>query len=100
MGTKRRQKSWQEKLAENKDLPKTMVIPSPAEVDEVMRRVPRGRLATINEVRACLAKEHGTDIACPMTTGIFAWIAAHAAEEARAEGRKEITRQIPGTSNH
>ena len=87
MTTKRQQKSWQEKLAESKDLPKTMVIPSPAEVDEVMRRVPRGRLATINEIRACLAKKHGTDIACPMTTGIFAWIAAHAAEEARAEGK-------------
>jgi hypothetical protein len=68
-----------------------MVIPSPVEVDEVMRRVPRGRLATINEIRACLAKKHGTDIACPMTTGIFAWLAAHAAAEAKAEGKKDIT---------
>jgi len=84
-------KTWREKLADAKDLPKTMVIPSPQEVDEVMRRVPKGRLATINEVRACLAKKHGTDIACPMTTGIFAWIAAHAAEEARAAGNKDIT---------
>jgi hypothetical protein len=84
-------KTWREKLADSKDLPKTMVIPSPAEVDEVMRRVPKGRLATINEIRACLATKHGTDIACPMTTGIFAWIAAHAAEEARAEGEKDVT---------
>ncbi|HTW92258.1 MAG TPA: hypothetical protein VMH22_11170 [bacterium] len=84
-------KTWREKLADAKDLPKTMVIPSPAEVDEVMRRVPKGKLATINEIRACLAKKHGTDIACPMTTGIFAWIAAHAAEEAKAEGRTDIT---------
>lgn len=84
-------KTWREKLADAKDLPKTMVIPSPQEVDEVMRRVPKGGLATINEVRACLAKKHGTDIACPMTTGIFAWIAAHAAEEARAAGNKDIT---------
>jgi len=84
-------KTWREKLAESRDLPKTMVIPSPAEVDEVMRRVPKGRLATISEVRACLAKKHGTDIACPMTTGIFAWIAAHAAEEARAAGEKDMT---------
>ena len=75
MTAKRHQKSWREKLAESKDLPKTMVIPSPAEVDEVMRRLPRSRLATINEIRACLAKKHGTDIACPMTTGIFAWTA-------------------------
>ena len=68
-----------------------MVIPSPPEVDQVMRLIPKGRLATINEIRACLARKHGTDVACPMTTGIFAWIAAHAAEEARAEGGKEIT---------
>ena len=28
---------------------------------------------------------------CPLTTGIFAWLAAHAAEEAAAEGKKGIT---------
>ena len=84
-------KTWREKLAESKDLPKTMVIPSPQEVDSVMRRVRKGRLATISEIRACLATKHGTDIACPMTTGIFAWIAAHAAEESRAAGEKNIT---------
>jgi hypothetical protein len=84
-------KTWREKLAESKDPPKTMVIPSPAEVDDVMRRVPEGRLVTISGIRACLAKKHRTDIACPMTTGIFAWIAAHAAEEARAEGEKNVT---------
>jgi len=91
MTAKRQQKSWQEKLAESKDLPKTMVIPSPTEVDEVMRLIPKGRLATINEIRECLARKHGTDIACPMTTGIFAWMAAHAAEEAKVEGKKDIT---------
>jgi len=91
MTAKRQPKSWREKLAESRDLPKTMVIPSPAEVDEAMRRVPKGRLATINEIRACLAKKHDTDIACPMTTGIFAWIAAHAAEEGRTAGEKNIT---------
>jgi hypothetical protein len=84
-------KTWREKLADSKDLPKTMVIPSPLEVDAVMRRAPKGKLTTISEVRACLARKHGTDIACPMTTGIFAWIAAHAAEEARASGEKSIT---------
>ncbi len=91
MPAKRTARSWREKLADSKDLPRTMVIPSPREVDEVMRRVPRGRLATINEIRACLAKKHGTDIACPMTTGIFAWITAHAAEETRTAGEKSIT---------
>jgi hypothetical protein len=99
-------KSWQEKLADSKGLPKvgkvmgnmtrrwgtgTMVIPAPKEVDAIMKTVPKGRLITINEIRAALAKKHKTDIACPITTGIFAWIAAHAAEEAAAEGAKNIT---------
>ena len=69
----------------------TFVIPAPIEVDEIMRKVPKGKLITINEIRQILAKKHGATIACPMTTGIFAWIAAHAAEEAAAEGKKNTT---------
>jgi hypothetical protein len=68
-----------------------MVIPAPCEVDEVMRRVPKGKLVTINEIRALLARKHGASIACPITTGIFAWIAAHAADEAARAGTKRIT---------
>ncbi len=56
-----------------------------------MRRVPEGKLITINEIRAALAKKHGATIGCPMTTGIFAWIAANAAEEQRQKGEKDIT---------
>ena len=99
-------KTWREKLLDNKGLPKTgriegkmstrwgtgtMVVPAPVEVDELMRRVPKGRLVTINELRAALAKKHGVDMACPITTGIFSWIAAHAAEEAANAGAKRIT---------
>ena len=84
-------KSWREKLATSKDLPKTIVVPAPLEVDALMKTVPRGKLTTINELRAALAKQHGTDVACPLTTGIFAWIAAHAAEEAAAAGEKQTT---------
>jgi alkylated DNA nucleotide flippase Atl1 len=101
-----KKKSWTEKLADSKDLPKvekitdkmskrwgtgTVVIPAPMEVDELMRKVPRGKLATINEIREALAKKHRATIGCPMTTGIFAWIAAHAAEEQRQERKKDIT---------
>ena len=67
------------------------MIPAPLEVDALMRRVRRGRLVTIQELRAALAKRHGATIACPITTGIFAWIAAHAANEAELEGRRRIT---------
>jgi hypothetical protein len=101
-----KRKSWQEKLADDKGLPKTgritgkmsarwgrgtMVVPAPVEVDALMRRIPRGKLITIAEIRAQLAKAHRVTMACPITTGIFAWIAAHAAEEAASEGKKRTT---------
>jgi hypothetical protein len=101
-----KRKSWREKLADSKDLPKvvairgkmtkrwgagTVAIPAPREVDAIMRRVPSGRLITINEIRSLIAKKHGATIGCPITTGIFAWIAAHAAAEAAADGAMSIT---------
>ena len=102
----RARKSWREKLSDSKGLPKicriegklskrwgtgTMVIPAPLEVDELMRQVPRRSVATINELRAALARKHHVDIACPITTGIFSWIAAYAADEAAKSGTQRIT---------
>jgi alkylated DNA nucleotide flippase Atl1 len=99
-------KTWREKLADDKGLPRvgkiegrmstrwgtgTMVIPAPREVDALMKHVPRGKVTTINELRGALARKHGVNVGCPITTGIFAWIAAHAAAEAAAAGRKRIT---------
>lgn len=69
----------------------TVVIPAPKEVDEIMKKVPRGKLITINQIRIILARKHGATIGCPITTGIFAWVAAHAAAEAAAEGKRNIT---------
>ncbi len=103
---KKAKKSWREKLVDNKGLPRvgkvtgkmsqrwgkgTMVIPAPLEVDALMRQVPNGRVVTMNALRAALAAKHNVDFACPMTTGIFCWIAAHAASEAEAEGADRIT---------
>jgi hypothetical protein len=68
-----------------------MVIPAPLEVDSIMKTVPSGKLITINEIRQVLTRKHGVDVACPITTGIFVWIAAHAAEEDAADGKKKIT---------
>lgn len=101
-----KRKTWREKLADDKDLPKvvkitgamsrrwgtgTVVVPAPREVDAIMKRVRLGRLITINEIRTVIARKHGATLACPITTGIFAWIAAHAAEEASAAGAKLTT---------
>jgi len=101
-----KRKSWCEKLEDSKGLPKveeitekmskrwgsgTVVIPAPMEVNEIMQKVPEGKLVTINEIRAALAGKHGATIGCPITTGIFAWIAANAAQEKRQKGEKDIT---------
>jgi len=98
--------SWQEKLADSKDLPKiekidekkskrwgtgTFAIPAPIEVDAIMKKIPKGKLITINEIRQILAKKHNATIACPITTGIFSWIAANAADEMEKQGKKRIT---------
>jgi alkylated DNA nucleotide flippase Atl1 len=105
-GSKAKRKSWREKLTDSKNLPfiepipermvrtcgeGTLVVPAPLEVDSMMRKVPEGRLVTINQIREALARKHGTTIACPMGTGIFAWIAAGAAAEAAEEGETDIT---------
>lgn len=100
-----KKKTWTQKLQDSGDLPRvekitekmskkwgtgTMVIPAPKEVDELMRRVPLGKVTTINEIRVALARKHKTSVACPICTGIFARIAAGAAEEQR-EKSGEIT---------
>ena len=101
----RLRKSWQEKLADSKGLPKvqkitgkmsrrwgtgTVVIPAPKEVDEMMRKVLEGKLI-INEIRKAFTAKHNAFIGCPLTTGIFAWVVTHATEEQRQQGEKVIT---------
>jgi hypothetical protein len=68
-----------------------MLIPAPIEVDEVMRSVRKGKLITIDGIRRRLAAKHRADFTCPITTGIFAWIAAHAADEAERAGKTRVT---------
>ncbi|MBL9203201.1 MAG: MGMT family protein [Opitutaceae bacterium] len=99
-------KSWREKLARGNGLPKvvkippagrarwggaTLAIPAPRDIDALMRTVPKGRVTTINELRAAVARKHKAAAGCPITTGIFSCIAARAAEEAFLAGEREIT---------
>jgi hypothetical protein len=98
--------SWQEKLENSRDFPKvepipdrmvknwgtgTLVIPAPIEVAQLMRKVPYGKLTTMTDIRSKLAKKHEATIGCPLTTGIFASIAAHAADEQRQKGKADVT---------
>ena len=68
-----------------------MLIPTPKLVDELIRKVPKGKLATVSELRRKLASDFKADVTCPLTTGIFVRIAAEAAEEDRALGRNRVT---------
>ena len=93
------QKSSREKL-EREGLPRVvddprgqgrMLIPKPLDVDALVRRVQRGRLATVDQIRERLARDFGADLTCPLTTGIFLRIAAEAAEEDLGRGETDIT---------
>ena len=101
-----KKKTWKEKLGDSNNLPKvekipyrmqkrvgkgTMAIPAPKEVDDIMKKVPRGKIITINRIREKIAKKHKATIGCPITTGIFSWIAANAAEEDIKAGNKKFT---------
>ena len=101
-----KKKTWKEKLEDNKKFPKTIkyspnlpcgktlrkmgakcgdsVVLAPAlEVNEIMNKVPKGKLITLNEICKKLAKKHKTNYCCTLTTGIFVMIAANAAEETK-----------------
>ena len=103
-------KTWQEKLADKKGLPKIIelrenfpcynalhkmgvesgdrvVLVNPSEVIDLMKQVPKGKLVTIVEICRKIAENHGVKGCCSLTTGIFIMTAANAAEEAALEGR-------------
>jgi alkylated DNA nucleotide flippase Atl1 len=104
-----RRKTWREKLADKEGLPMVLelerrlpcfnalhkmgadvgedvVLVNPSEVVACMKRIPRGRLATIVEICRHIAKKHRVKGCCTLTAGIFIMTAAHAAEEAKREG--------------
>ena len=59
----------------------TQVLPSPLEIRDVMRTIPKSKVMTAKELCTVLAKKHKVDIACPYTTGILMNIVARAIEE-------------------
>ena len=90
-------KSFNEKLNDSKDMPKIieiedaksieryggnqMLIAPPLEYNEIISKIPEGKILTIKEIREFLAKKHGADFTCPMTAGIFISLAARASCE-------------------
>jgi hypothetical protein len=56
-----------------------------------MRKVEKGKLVTLDQIRGRLAEEHGADDTCPLCAGIFLRIAAEVAEEDLGRGVADIT---------
>jgi hypothetical protein len=113
-----RKKTWTEKLDDPKGLPKAIdfsnrlpcgktlqklgakpgdcvILVPPLEIKEIMSKVPRGKLTTLNEICNQLAKRHKTDYCCTLTAGIFVMIVANATEE--TQGNLPYWRTIKNT---
>ena len=81
-------------LADSKGMPRIQMVTDPATIrkyggdrmyfappidyDRAMRRVPRGMVTTVGEIRAFFAREAGADFTEPITAGVFVSIAAWA----------------------
>src|SRR5438309_1440446 len=55
-----------------------MLIPRPLDVDALIRRVGKGKLVTVQQLRQELARRGNVELACPLCTGIFIRIVAEA----------------------
>ena len=55
-----------------------MYFAPPLYYDEVMKRIPEGRLTTVGEIRSYFAQRNHADFTDPITAGIFVSIAAWA----------------------
>jgi len=90
-------KTWREKLEKEQerkvvDTPKgRMLVPRPLDVDALVRKIKKGKLATIDQIRERLAQDFRAGYTCPLCTGMFLRISAEAAEEGLAKGQKQIT---------
>ena len=87
-------KNFNAMLAEAKGMPRIQLVTDPATIrkyggdrmyfappidyDRAMRRVPRGMVTTVGEIRAFFAREAGADFTEPITAGVFVSIAAWA----------------------
>jgi len=99
--------SWRQKLENHPEgLPKVVtgpakwekrfggrrvLVPTPLLVDGLIRKVRKGKLVTVQQIREQLAKDFKADSTCPLTTGIFIRISAEAAEEDLRAGKKRVT---------
>lgn len=70
-----------------------MYFAPPADYDEVMKKVPFGKVVTVGEIREYFAKKSGADFTEPITAGIFVSIAAWASHQ-RTEDKTPYWRTL------
>jgi hypothetical protein len=63
-----------------------MLISSPKEVQEEIAGIPKGKSVSVPQLRERLARKHGAEVTCPLTTGIFLRIVAEAALDEHESG--------------
>jgi alkylated DNA nucleotide flippase Atl1 len=103
-----KKKTWNEKLQNKKNFPKILpfdpkfpcgralekmgakpgdpvVLAPPKDVLDIMNKVPKGKLITLNDICAKLAKKHNAHYCCTLTTGIFTMTVANATEETKGD---------------
>ena len=94
-------KDFNAMLADSKGMPRIQMVTDPATIrkyggdrmyfappidyDRAMRRVPRGMVTTVGEIRASFAREAGADFTEPITAGVFVSIAAWASFQRQAD---------------
>ncbi len=67
-----------------------LLISTPAEIDAWVRAVPVGETRSVAQLKEELAKKHGADGTCALTTGIFLRVVAERALEQLAAGESDI----------
>jgi len=58
-----------------------LLVAAPMQYNEIMAKIPEGKLITADKIRAYLAERAGADATCPLTAGLFVNICANASEE-------------------
>ncbi|NLX64787.1 MAG: methylated DNA-protein cysteine methyltransferase [Clostridiaceae bacterium] len=62
-----------------------MLVAPPLAYDEIMKKVPKGKVITSDIIRDYLARKHDADYTCQLTAGLFINIAAHASAERKTD---------------
>lgn len=91
------EKDFNAMLRDGKDMPKVQTVTDDATIkkyggtrmyfappmayDEVMKRIPWGKVTTVGAIRAYFARQNQADFTEPVTAGLFVSIAAWASEQ-------------------